>query len=449
LSTTLVARPAPGAQERTGTTPAPRGGLLRRVGALRHTTPGRLQLLLAVLLVLGLLTGLVAALGAQAARSGTADLGGRAQPLLAEAETVYSALADADTTAAQAFLAGGLEPPALTKRYNDDLAKAATALTSAARRTRDGGRSADDVRQLSSGVAQYAALVATARADNRQGLPIGASYLSAAANLNRDRLLPLADDLFKRAAQEVDDGYDAAAATGWRVLFALLLLGTLGTLIAAQRYLSRRTHRTFNLPLLGATVVTAVLALAAAGLFIAQSTHLDRAGRAGSDPVAVLARARIMALQVRGDEALGLAAHGASKEYENHFTETAATLSQRPGPLANSYADLDASLGHTMSQATRDFQNYAALHKKVHDLDTGGDYDGAVALAIGPQTTKAFDSFRSGLDSAIDNRKAVFTDEIGAAGRGLGLLLFFGPLLALLLCGLAYAGIRTRLEEYR
>ena len=92
-------------------------GVLDRVGQLRHTSPGRLQLVLAALLALGLLSGLVAGLTAASAASGTADLGNRAQPLLVEAETIYSALADADTTAAQAFLAGGLEPPALTRRY--------------------------------------------------------------------------------------------------------------------------------------------------------------------------------------------------------------------------------------------------------------------------------------------------------------------------------------------
>jgi hypothetical protein len=80
------------------------------------------------------LTGAVAGLAAHSAAVGTGDLGGRAQPLLVEAETIYSALADADTTAAQAFLTGGLEPPALTARYDNDLTRATAALTSAARR---------------------------------------------------------------------------------------------------------------------------------------------------------------------------------------------------------------------------------------------------------------------------------------------------------------------------
>jgi hypothetical protein len=110
----------------------PAKGVLGRIRNLRTHSPGRLQLILAMLLTLGLLTGLVAGLTAHSAAAGTTGLGERAQPLLVEAETIYSKLADADTTAAQAFLAGGLEPVALTRRYDDDLNQAGAALTGAA-----------------------------------------------------------------------------------------------------------------------------------------------------------------------------------------------------------------------------------------------------------------------------------------------------------------------------
>ena len=84
--------------------------------------------MLSALLAAGVLTGLIAGLTAHSAGSGTDQLGSRAQPLLVQAETIYSGLADADTTAAQAFLAGGLEPVALTNRYENDLSRATTAL---------------------------------------------------------------------------------------------------------------------------------------------------------------------------------------------------------------------------------------------------------------------------------------------------------------------------------
>ena len=403
-----------------------------------------------VLVTLGVLTGIVAGLTGNATRAGTSDLGGRAQPLFVEAETIYAALADADTTAAQAFLAGGLEPADLSRRYADDLNRATAALSSAARRTGEGSATADAVRELSSGVSQYAELVATARANNRQGLPIGASYLAAASRLNRDTLLPRADTLFTLSQREVDDGFGNARSIGWLVLLALLSVALVVALIASQRYLSRTTHRTFNLRLLTATGLTVVLALVAGGVFVAQNTHLHRAANDGSTPMKSIAEARILALAVRGDEALALAAHSGGANQEKELQALSQRLTEAGGPLVNTgYAQVDPQLGRTMQTAAADYRKYADLHGQVHRTDKDGAYEAAVKLAVGAQTTTAFESVRNGLDTAFAGRKDVFTDQIGAAGRGLGAFTVLGPLLALIICALAVAGVRPRLEEYR
>ncbi|WP_030442360.1 hypothetical protein [Actinoplanes subtropicus] len=432
MSTALVARPSPGVQvEERG------GGLFRRLGSLRHTSPGRLELLLGLLVTLGVLTGLLAGITGAATSAGTSDLGNRAQPLLVEAETIYSALADADTTAAQAFLAGGLEPPALTQRYNDDLERATTAISAAARLTPDGSEGAASVRTLSNGVARYSALVATARADNRQGLPVGSSYLSAASDLNRQTLLPQAQNLFRVAQQGVRDGYTNAASYVWVTLLALLILALAGALLLAQRYLSRATHRTFNVPLVAATALTVLLAIGTLFVLTGQNGHLGRADSAGSTPVAQLAEARILALRERGDEALTLAAHGSGSQYATDFTSAEDQLTKA---LGNEYFSDDLRAAH---------QAYLAAHEKVSSLDQGGSYDDAVRLAIGTQTSQTFESVTAGIGSALDGRKAVFNQEIGAAGNGLTLLAVFGPIAALAICVLAGAGIRARLQEYR
>jgi hypothetical protein len=442
LSTALVARPAPGVQVPAGPesgapVPRRRRGVFRRLGGLRHTSPGRLQLRLGVLLIVGILAGLVAGLTGHATSSGTSDLGGRAQPLLVEAETIYSALADADTTAAQAFLAGGLEPPALTQRYNDDLDRATTAIASAARRTPEGSQAAASVSALSSGVARYAALVATARADNRQGLPVGSSYLSSASELNRQTLLPQAQNLFRIAQREVDDGYSSASSVGWVLLLGILVLGLLAALLLAQRHLSRSTHRTFNVPLVGATVLTVLLGLGVTIVLVGQNSHLGRADNDGSAPVAKLAEARILALRERGDEALTLAAHGAGSDYTTDFEQASTDLNRA---LGNKYFSTDLRDKHSA---------YLAAHGKVRTFDDNGNYDGAVELAIGADTTQKFEAFTDSLGTVLEQHKTDFNREIGAAGRGLGLLTVLGPLLALAICVLAFMGIRARLEEYR
>jgi hypothetical protein len=88
-------------------------------------------------------------------------------------------------------------------------------------------------------------------------------------------------------------------------------------------------------------------------------------------------------------------------------------------------------------------------HQAVRKLDDDGNYDGAVALAIGQQTSTTFTDLTDATGRALEDHKATFTAQIGSAGRGLGLLTVLGPLLALIACGLAFAGIRARLEEYR
>ena len=102
-----------------------------------------------------------------------------------------------------------------------------------------------------------------------------------------------------------------------------------------------------------------------------------------------------------------------------------------------------------MQQADRQHEAYVELHERVRALDDGGDYDAAVTLAIGSETTGAFEAFTGTLDTALEDRKAAFDSDIRAAGRGLGTLTWLGPVLALVIGLLAAIGLRARLEEYR
>lgn len=420
---------------------APPRAAFTRLAGLRHTSPGRLQLLLAVLLVLATLTGLVAGLTASSAATGTADLRDRAQPLLAEAETVWSSLADADATAAQAFITGGLEPPQLTRRYDEKLAAAATALTSAARRVPEGSKGAEAIRSISTGLGDYTALVATARALNRQGKPVGASYLSTASQLNRETLQPQAQALFQQARREAADGYTDSRSSWWLML--LLVLGVVlgAALIAAQAHLSRTTHRTFNVPLLTATGLTVLLALVCTGVFAHQQARLTSADRDGSAPAEALAEARNLVLRERADEALTLAARAGKGPLEKDFAQLREQFVVS-GPEFDDVAGL-------MTKAAQQHDAYLAIHDEIRKLDDNGDYEGAVKLAVSEGTATTFDGLTTVLGEAIADRRAAFDDEVRSAGRGLGALTVLGPLLALAIAVFAMMGLRARLEEYR
>ncbi|AEV86092.1 hypothetical protein ACWT_5075 [Actinoplanes sp. SE50] len=436
MTTTLAHRPTA-----TAAYSPPAGRLARRVADLRHHSPGRLQLILAGLLTLGLLTGLVAGLTAHSASAGTADLGRRAQPLMVEAETIYSTLADADTTAAQAFLAGGLEPAGMTQRYDDDLGRAGAALTRAARLAPDDSDADRQVEALATGISRYAALVATARANNRQNLPIGASYLAAASQLNRETLQPQAQALFRVADRGLSRGYATARSSWWLILLLVLFVALGIALVAGQGYLSRTTRRTFNVPMVAATALFALLALTTGVLFTNQRAHLDDATRDGSAPVAALAEIRIAALTERADEALTLGSRG-TVDKEADFAAVS-------GRVNFDDPRLGATSPGLLDTARRQHAAYVQEHGQVQKLNAGGDYDGAVKAALSDTSARAFTGLTDALDRSISERRAAFADEIDGAGAGLTLLTVLGPLLALAACALVFVGIRARLEEYR
>src|SRR5258705_13683091 len=100
------------------------------------TTPARLRLLLAVLILLSLAWGVLAALTADQHASAAADVVAVSEPLSLNAEQIYTSLSHADATAARAFLAGGLEPTAARQRYQAAITEAAIRSEGAAARGR-------------------------------------------------------------------------------------------------------------------------------------------------------------------------------------------------------------------------------------------------------------------------------------------------------------------------
>ncbi len=92
------------------------------------TTPGKLRLLLAGLVLVCLIWGTVAAWVVSQRASGASEVVSVSEPVSLDGAQIYRALSDADATAARAFLSGGLEPAAARRRYLDDIAVAASRL---------------------------------------------------------------------------------------------------------------------------------------------------------------------------------------------------------------------------------------------------------------------------------------------------------------------------------
>ncbi|NUT47862.1 MAG: hypothetical protein HOV94_11220 [Saccharothrix sp.] len=416
-------------------------GALRRVTGLARSTPGRLSLSALLLIVVALLVGAVTAVSVHRRSAALEALADRSEPLAFAAHEVYRAMADADATAASAFLSGGAESVALRRRYEADIAKAAAALSTATSEITRSPALAGELSTLSGQLPVYTGLVETARAYNRQGTPVGAAYLREASTLMQTRLLPAARELYEVETANVMRDLEDAGSFPWPEL----LLGALSlvALVVVQRYVTRRTNRVLNPGLVVATALTAVSLLwvlvASALVVFHASTSKDEA-----TVVDLLARARIATLTARGDETLALVTRGSGESYEAEYVEADRMLGDlldRARLLAPTPSVLAAVEHHA---------RWREVHREVRAVDEAGDHPEAVALALGRDVEgAAFDALDSELAEAIGAAREELTRAIGLARAALVGAVPAVVVLAVLAAVSSSLGLWQRLKEYR
>ena len=395
------------------------------------TTPGRLALM-SVLVVVGAVCFGVVATGAEqsreravrAARTGT-------EPLLVQAVNLYTALSDANATVATGLLAGGLEPPAKRARYLHDLGVASGALTAL---TREAGASSTPPAALGTVADRlpvYSGLVETARANNRQGFPIGAAYLRQAAALLTTSMLPAAGRLYATEAERLDDDYRTGTSSASLIALGAAIAVALGLLLLAQRSVARMSRRILNVPMVLATVaLLAVSAWAVIGL-ISEQNALATAQRRGSDSVELLSAAGVLLSRAQGDLSLALVNRGTDVTDPEDFARVKQVLAT--SGLAN--------------QVGSDFPSYLSVAKRIDDLERNGQLGPAIGLA--PTASRISDGLSKGLGTRITAAQVRFTRsaaDAASALSGLGLAI---PLITALAAVLALLGLRQRINEYR
>ena len=124
-------------------------------------------------------------------------------------------------------------------------------------------------------------------------------------------------------------GAAAGPATGLP-LAAVTLAAGLGLgffLYRSQRWLSRRTHRTFNVGMLLASAAGVVALAWMAVALLGGRADLLRATGHGSAPAETLAQADIAALQARGDETLNLISRTGDTDFQADFQTAQVQLS--------------------------------------------------------------------------------------------------------------------------
>lgn len=420
------------------------------------TEPGRLRIIGATLAALLITFGAVTAWQVSARTASADAVIHRSQPLSADAADIYRSLADANTTAASGFLAGGNESEQVRQRYRKDISTASELITQAAATSEGSATARKQLTILNEQLPRYTALVASARANNRQGLPLGGAYLRHANEQMREKLLPAASALYEAESAQLEEDYQDAKSWPW---FALALGAlTIGVLVWAQRRHYLRTNRVFNRGLLAATAAAIVLVLWMTAVHAIARGNLSESDRNAAQSLHALNEALVATLEARGDEGMTLVARGAGSGYEESYQKGMEKLAgkdpegEEGGLLAEAMELSNDEEGRLpVKSALRNAGFWSYRHGEVREFENGGEYAAAVAMVIGSKGTtgETFDKVDAGLREAIEHEQKQFTEAAGS-GRGVlsGLPVGAGVLVLLGAASAVY-GISRRLSEYR
>jgi hypothetical protein len=396
------------------------------------STPQRLRLLSLGVVVGGLVIGVIGALiftylavSLSRAKADTAQL--------IRVQKIQSNLLSADATATNAFLVGGLEPPAQRAAYDQAMSSTSSLIAEAAQAQPADGTA---LAALNQQVLSYAGMIEQARANNRQGLPIGAQYLRNASAQLRSDALPILNNLVSANAARATDEMKAGAGY---VVLVIALLG-LGGVIAAQVWLARRFKRKINVGMLASSIVLLVLVIGSLIVVLQLRNSLQEISSGSLAAVNTAADARINANDAKSNESLTLIARGSGQAFEAAWKSSADSVTENLGRLTDK------------PELVGQWQAYTDVHTQIRALDDEGQWDKAVAKATGSTNNSSntvFGAFDSNLAGYLDGVSQEASNSLANEQPVMivaAILILLGGLAAALL---GRRGVAERLREYR
>jgi hypothetical protein len=351
---------------------------------------------------------------------------------LVRVQNIQSTLFRADALATTAFLTGGLEPPEQRAAYDDAIETVTRQITEAAE-AQPADREA--LADLSAAVTDYNATIAQARANNRQGFPVGAEYLRTASTGLRDTsvegsAIPIAKALVAANAERAEDELGAQHP------FLILLpgLAALGLLFWVNRKLAQRFRRRINLGVAAAALTVAALTVVAVVVAAVQAGDNNDL-EAGSYRASYReSTARTAANDAKANESLRLISRGSGQVYEDRWD-----------------AASEVVLTNASNETVPLWQDYVTVHEQIVALDEGGRYDAAVRLSTTTDaegSTARLDAFDTRSQEIITASGAETTDALRSGNTGILVLAIVTLLLGIAAAGMAVWGIGLRRREY-
>lgn len=397
-------------------------------------------------------------------------------PSIIHAQEIKTALADMDINAADELLNPGSTRS--SGLFDQHRIEASNSLMEAAKNVTFGDAEQKPIDTVEIVMGTYERLVQEAR-DLQDGgqQDMAVRYYRAAAIVMDGTLLPAADALDKANNDMLEQEYETRSTRSLMMRLLVLATGllTMVALVWAQVYLSRRTRRTLNPGLAGATLVAFLLTVFAFSCMQREQFDLHAAKKDAFDSVHALLQARAVAYSVNANENRALLDPLHADEYIQAFVRGSALLVNMPTPQERAQLPELMRTGKTIpgftgfladelnnityvgerESATNSvlaFEEYQKRAQQVLPLTGSGPHPQVVATEAGDQKGQSDLAFKQ-FDQALGGTLKINTDEFKtavdtgfSAVRNVEWIAGGG---AVLMIVLIFFGFAPRLREYQ
>ncbi|OBH45732.1 protein kinase G-activating protein GlnX [Mycobacterium mantenii] len=409
------------------------------------TTPGRILTIGIVLAALGGISAFATSTTINHRQQVLTTVLNHTEPLSFAAGRLYTTLSVADAAAATAFIAEA-EPQPVRQRYEQAITDASVAVTRAS-----SGLTDEPLVQLlgriNAELAVYTGLIEIARTNNREGNPVGSSYLSEASGLMQSTILPDAARLYQATSERVDAETTASTQIPAPVIMVVGATVVFGAF--SHRWLARRTRRRINPGLVvGALAILVMVVWVGTALTI--STTASRSAKdTAAESLKTVTNVAITAQQARADETLSLIRRGDEEKRKQSFYQRIDSMHRQ---LDQYMSRSDAVDKPDLEGADQLLLRWRQANDRITSYISVGNYRAATQVALGSSeedSTPAFDKLEDELVKAMDQGRIHLRNDVINARSGLsgaqvgGVVLSLGAAIAVAL------GLWPRLKEYR
>ena len=409
------------------------------------TTPGRILTIGIVLACLGVASAFATSTTINHRQQVLSTVLNHTEPLSFAAGRLYTTLSVADAAAATAFIAQA-EPRGVRLRYEQAITDASVAVTRASSGLTDHPL-VELLGRINAELAVYTGLIEVARTNNREGNPVGSSYLSEASGLMQSTILPDAQLLYKATSERVDS--ETTASTEIPAPVILVVSATVVFGAFSHRWLARRTRRRIN-PGLVVGALGILVMMVWVGTALAISTAASRSAKdTAADSLKIVTNVEITAQQARADETLSLIRRGDEEIRKQSFYQRIDMMHEQ---IDRYMARPDAVDKGDLQGADQLLVRWRQANDRINSYISVGNYRAATEVALGSgenDSTPAFDKLDESLVKVMDQSRTHLRNDVLNARSGLSGAQLGGVVLSLGAAVAVALGLWPRLKEYR